>query len=295
MIMSAQIIEGRIVADEVYKQLSLEINTLKIKGIVPRLVVILVGDDPASIVYVGNKQKACENNGILSETIKLDASISEADLVQCIEKTNRNKSVHGILVQLPLPPHIAPDNIIPFISPDKDVDGIHPINRGKLSAGQDCYLPCTPAGIQRMLLHYGYSPEGKHVVVIGRSAIVGMPFAIMMMQKKQGANATVTLCHTGSGDLRPLTLQADILVAAIGKPNTIKADMVKTGAVVIDVGTNRVEDRTKAKGYRLVGDVEFDSVKEVAASISPVPGGVGPMTIAMLLANTVKAAKALAF
>jgi methylenetetrahydrofolate dehydrogenase (NADP+) / methenyltetrahydrofolate cyclohydrolase len=294
MVMSAQIIDGRVVADVVYRQLSMEINALKIKGIIPRLVVILVGDDPASIVYVGNKQKACENNGILSETIKLDASISEADLVQCIEKTNHNKSVHGILVQFPLPPHIAADSIIPFISPDKDVDGIHPINRGKLSAGQDCYLPCTPAGIQRLLLHYGYSPEGKHVVVIGRSAIVGMPFAIMMMQKKNGANATVTLCHTGSGDLRPLTLQADILVAAIGKPNTIKADMVKTGAVVIDVGTNRVQDRTKAKGYRLVGDVEFDSVKEVAAAISPVPGGVGPMTIAMLLANTVKAAKALA-
>lgn len=290
--MSAQILDGRAVADEVYRQLSLEIAELKSANIKPQLVVYLVGDDPASIIYVGNKQKACEKIGILSQTVKLDASIGEDELVQLIEKSNQNKSVHGILVQLPLPSHITADKIIAAISPDKDVDGIHPVNKGKLSAGQDCYLPCTPAGIQRLLLHYGHSPEGRHVVVIGRSAIVGMPFAIMMMQKKKGANATVTLCHTGSGDLRPFTLQADILVAAIGKPHTIKADMVKKGAIVIDVGTNRVEDLTKTKGYRLVGDVEFESVKEIAAAISPVPGGVGPMTIAMLLVNTVKAAKA---
>jgi len=289
--MAAQIIDGRIVAEQVYKDLAHDIASLKEKGVYPRLSVVLVGDDPASATYVGNKQKACEKNGIMSDTLHFDARISEFRLLDVITELNQDRSVHGILVQLPLPTHLSPDRIIEAISPDKDVDGIHPVSRGRLSSGLDCFLPCTPAGIQRLLLYYNHSPEGKHVVVVGRSGIVGMPFAIMMMQKKAGANATVTVCHTGSGDLEPFTTQADILIAAAGKANIIQAGMVKPGAIVIDVGTNRIEDPSKPKGYRLAGDVDFDRVKDIAGAISPVPGGVGPMTIAMLLVNTVKAAR----
>ncbi len=290
--MSAQLLDGRETASRIYRELDEKIQDLKNRGTMPHLSVVLVGEDPASKIYVGHKQKACEKIGISSETILLNTDTPEKQLLNRIKILNNDKAVHGILVQMPLPSHISPDSIIEAIDPAKDVDGFHPVNRGRLAVGQDCFLPCTPAGIQQLLLRYGYSPEGKHVVVIGRSSIVGMPMAMMMFQKKKGANATVTICHTGSGDLKPYARQADILVAAVGRENVITADMVKPGAVVIDVGMNRVEDATKKRGYRLCGDVDFEKVKDIAAAITPVPGGVGPMTIAMLMSNTVKAAAA---
>jgi methylenetetrahydrofolate dehydrogenase (NADP+)/methenyltetrahydrofolate cyclohydrolase len=290
--MSAQIIDGKQTADTLLQKLEGEIRQLKQQDWTPGLSVILVGDDPASISYVGRKQKACEKIGIHSETIHLPAETSEQELLALLKKLNADPSVHGILVQLPLPKQISPLKVIETIIPEKDVDGLHPVNKGKLVAGEDCFWPCTPAGIQQLLLHYGFSPEGKHVVVVGRSGLVGMPFALMMMQKAKGANATVTVCHTGTTDLKKHTLLADILVVAAGRANTITAEMVRPGSVVIDVGTNRVDDPASPKGYRLIGDVDFESVKEVAGAITPVPGGVGPMTIAMLLYNTVKAAKA---
>lgn len=291
--MSAIIIDGKKTAEEIREQLRDKVVALAEKGCVPHLSVVLVGNDPASQVYVGMKQKACEQIGMSSETIKLEESTSEEYLLDLIAQLNENVKVHGILVQMPLPKHIDSNKIIEAIVPEKDVDGFHPVNRGRLAVGQDCFVPCTPAGMQELLIRYGHDPAGKHVVVVGRSSIVGMPFAIMMAQKKKGANATVTICHTGSGDLMPYTRQADILIAAAGRPGTITAGMVKEGVVVIDVGVNRVDDPESPKGYRLVGDVDFEGVKEKAAAITPVPGGVGPMTIAMLLKNTVKAAQQL--
>jgi methylenetetrahydrofolate dehydrogenase (NADP+)/methenyltetrahydrofolate cyclohydrolase len=288
---SAQIIDGKQIAQEIYSELSDELENLKSSGCTPHLTVILVGDDPASAVYVGMKQKACEKHGLGSQTIRLPAETSEAELLGHIEKLNNTPSVHGILVQLPVPKHISPARVIEAISPEKDVDGLHPVNKGKLASGEECLMPCTPAGIQQMLIRSGFDPKGKHVVIVGRSGLVGLPFALMMIQKKQGANATVTVCHTGSGDLQPYTRAADIIVAAAGRPQVITADMVKPGCVVIDVGTNKVEDASRPRGYRWVGDVDFDNIKEKALAISPVPGGVGPMTIAMLMHNTVKAAR----
>ena len=273
--------------------MKLKVDSLKEKGCTPHLSVVLVGEDPASKVYVGMKQKACDNIGMSSETIKLDVDTTEEYILDLVEKLNNNDKVHGILVQMPLPKHISSSKVIETIRPDKDVDGFHPVNRGRLAIGEDCFVPCTPAGMQELLLKYGFDPSGKHVVVVGRSGIVGMPFSVMMAQKRKGANATVTICHTGSSDLKSYTTQADILVAAAGRPKTITADMVKDGVVVIDVGVNRVDDPESTKGYRLVGDVDFEPVKEKAAAITPVPGGVGPMTIAMLLKNTIKAAESL--
>ena len=289
--MSAVIIDGKKTAAEIKDQLKVKIDKLKAKGCVPNLTVVLVGEDPASKSYVGMKQKACEKIGMSSETIKLDESTTQEYLLDLIDQLNNNDKVHGILVQMPLPKHIDSSAVIEAIMPEKDVDGFHPINKGRLAFGEDCFVPCTPAGIQELLIRWGYDPAGKHVVVVGRSGLVGMPFSVMMAQKKKGANATVTICHTGTGDLTPYTKQADILIAAAGRPNTITADMVKDGVVVIDVGTNRVDDPESPKGYKLVGDVDFENVKEKAAAISPVPGGVGPMTITMLLVNTVKAAE----
>jgi methylenetetrahydrofolate dehydrogenase (NADP+) / methenyltetrahydrofolate cyclohydrolase len=289
--MSAIIIDGKKTAAKIKEQLKFKVDLLKQKGCIPHLSVVLVGEDPASKVYVGMKQRASEKLGMSSETIKLDENTTEEYLLKLVDRLNKDDKVHGILVQMPLPKQIDSSKVIEAIRPEKDVDGFHPVNRGRLVSGEDCFVPCTPAGMQELLLDYGFDPAGKHVVVVGRSGLVGMPFFIMMAQKKKGANATVTICHTGSGDLKPFTQQADILIAAAGRPNTITADMVKDGVVVIDVGVNRVDDLTAEKGYRLAGDVDFESVKEKAAAITPVPGGVGPMTIAMLLKSTIKAAE----
>ncbi len=289
--MQVTIIDGNKTAAKIRAELAREIEVLKTKKCFPRLEVILVGEDPASKVYVGMKQKDCEKVGILGQTTYLPESTSEAELLQLVQTFNNDDEVHGILVQLPLPKQISEKKVIETISPDKDVDGFHPVSRGKLLAGEDCFVPCTPAGMQELLKEYNIDPKGKHVVVVGRSNIVGKPFAVIMMQKQPWANATVTVCHTGSGDLKPYTTQADILVAAAGRPNVLTADMIKPGAVVIDVGVNRVDDDSVERGYRLVGDVDYQAALEVVSAITPVPGGVGPMTRAMLLKNTVTSAK----
>ena len=289
--MSAIIIDGKKVAEGIQTELSAETAALKERGVFPRLEVILVGDNPSSKAYVGMKQKSCEKVGIRSTTTHLPKETTEHELLEWIARFNADDAVHGILVQLPLPPQISEKSILEEILPEKDVDGFHPINRGKLAAGEDTFVPCTPAGMQELLKAYNFNPAGKHLVVVGRSGIVGLPFAVLMMQKKPWANATVTVCHTGSGDLTRYTRQADILAVAAGRPNTVTGDMIKPGAVVIDVGVNRVDDPSTERGYRLVGDVDFESAKEAAGAITPVPGGVGPMTIAMLLKNTVLSAK----
>ena len=290
--MSAVIIDGNKTAQDVRSEAALGVADLQAKhGIVPGLAVILVGDDPASAVYVRNKGRACEEVGILSETIRLPGQVAQEDLLGKVMELNDDPRVHGILVQLPLPPHLDERAIILALDPDKDVDGLHPVNMGRLMQGEPVFVPCTPGGIQQLLLRSGNSPEGKHLVVCGRSDIVGKPIAMLMMQKREGANATVTVCHTGTRDLPEVTRTADILVAAMGRARAVTADMVREGAVVIDVGINRVEDSTRQRGYRMEGDVDFQGVSEKAAAITPVPGGVGPMTVAMLLLNTLKAAR----
>ena len=289
--MTAQIISGKELSKEIRAELKDEVEQLKEKGITPGLAVILVGEDPASQVYVRNKGKACEKLGIHEVTETLPADTSEEDLLALVEKFNKDPTFHGILVQLPLPKHIDDSKVLYAIDPKKDVDGFHPVNVGKLMIGDPYFLPCTPHGIQEMLLRSGNDPARKHVVVVGRSNIVGKPIANILLQKKDGANATVTICHTGTDDIAKFTREADIVIAATGWPNTVTADMVKDGVVVIDVGVNRVDDPSKERGYRLVGDVDFEGIKEKAAAISPVPGGVGPMTITMLMKNTVRAAK----
>jgi methylenetetrahydrofolate dehydrogenase (NADP+)/methenyltetrahydrofolate cyclohydrolase len=261
-------------------------------GITPGLAVVLVGTDPASEVYVRMKGKAAEKAGFHSQQITLPADTSEAHLLGIIAGLNGDARVHGILVQLPLPQHINKERVLSAIAVDKDVDGFHPVNAGRLAIGDaDVLAPATPAGIIQMLLRNGYDPKGKHAVVVGRSTIVGKPVALLLLQDAPGGNATVTIAHSRTPDLPAITRQADILIAAVGRPEMIKRDMVKAGAVVIDVGTNRVDDPSSPKGYKLVGDVAFAEVAEVAAAISPSPGGVGPMTITMLLANTLKAAQ----
>jgi methylenetetrahydrofolate dehydrogenase (NADP+)/methenyltetrahydrofolate cyclohydrolase len=288
--MTAEIIRGAPVAEEIRAEVTARVKELKEqKGVTPGLTVVLVGDDPASISYVTGKSKACEETGIHEETIRLPADTSEADILSLVERLNNDPAVHGILVQLPLPKHVDENKVINAIKPEKDVDGFHPENVGKLLIGEPNFMPCTPAGIQQMLIRSGNNPEGKHVVICGRSNIVGKPIAAILMQKAEGANATITMCHTGTKDMASLTRQADILIAAVGRPNVITADMVKDGVVVIDVGVNRVDDPSKKRGYRLVGDVDFEAVQEKAKAITPVPGGVGPMTITMLLVNTVRA------
>lgn len=260
-------------------------------GVVPGLVAVLVGEDPASAIYVRNKGIACEQAGMFSETINLPAETTQAELLELVGKLNVDDRFHGVLVQLPLPPQIEERAVIQSIDADKDVDGMHPMSTGLILEGNPRFLPATPAGVQQMLVRTGNDPSGKHVVIVGRSNIVGKPLAAMLMQKAPGANATVTVCHTGTKDIAALTRQADIVVAAVGKAHAITADMVKDGAVVIDVGINRVEDATRKSGYRLVGDVDYDAIIEKVSAITPVPGGVGPMTIAMLLANTLRAAQ----
>jgi len=284
------LIDGKKVAQDIRAELKTDIDKLKEdrRG-VPGLVTILVGEDPASQIYVRNKAKACDEVGIKTKTETPDASISEEELLSLIESYNKNKEYHGILVQLPLPKHINEDKVIEAISPKKDVDGFHPVSVGNMVIGKDAFRSCTPAGIQELLARYNIETKGKHFVVLGRSNIVGKPIANIMLQKKEFANSIVTVCHSAAKNISEYTRQADILVAAIGSPEFVRANMVKEGVVVVDVGINRVEDSTRPKGYRLVGDVMFDEVSEKASFITPVPGGVGPMTIAMLLKNTYEA------
>jgi methylenetetrahydrofolate dehydrogenase (NADP+)/methenyltetrahydrofolate cyclohydrolase len=291
-IMAAQLIKGREISKQIREEITKEIKALKEKqGLTPGLATILVGDDPGSKVYVGQKEKACNNLGIYSERTDIPADSSEAVLLDMVKKFNNDPKIHGILVQLPLPKHIDASKVIYEIEPDKDVDCFHPVNVGKLMIGTGRFLPCTPHGIMELLRRSGVSTDGKHAVVVGRSNIVGKPIANMMLQPPPGGNATVTLCHTGTRDLAAFTKMADILIVAVGRPRTITADMVKEGVVVIDVGVNRIGKTPEGKAI-LAGDVDFDSVQEKAAAITPVPGGVGPMTITMLMKNTVLAAKA---
>ena len=291
--MPAELIDGTRIARSVRDDVAREVTALRGRGITPGLTVILVGDDPASAVYVRSKGKACDEAGMASETIRLPATTSQEELLRHIDRLNADRMVHGILVQMPLPKHIDPDTVLRRMNPAKDVDGFHPINVGKLLIGEkDGFAPCTPAGVQEMLVRTGVDTRGMECVVIGRSNIVGKPMAALLMQDRTGANATVTICHRHTRNLAEHTRRADLVVAAAGRPGVLTRDMVKPGAVVIDVGINRVSDPVAKSGYRLVGDVEFDGVREVASFITPVPGGVGPMTIAMLLRNTVQAAAA---
>lgn len=289
--MTAKIIDGKQVALDIRAELKQEIAQLKQKGIVPGLGVILVGEDPASNSYVTAKEKACEEIGIYSDDNRLPASTSQEDLMALVRKMNADPKINGILVQLPLPKHLKESEVLLAIDPAKDVDGFHPINVGKMVIGERAFLPCTPHGVVQLLVRSGVKIDGAHVVVVGRSNIVGKPVANMLLQKQKYGNATVTICHTRTKDIGYFTRQADIVIAAAGCPNAIKADMIRDGAVVIDVGVNRVEDKTKKQGFRLVGDVDFDAIKDKASLITPVPGGVGPMTITMLLYNTVESAK----
>ena len=290
--MPAELIDGKQLSADVRAEVAQGVRELIASaGVTPGLAAVLVGDDPASAVYVRNKGRACEEVGMFSETFHLDAATSQDELIALVQRLNGDDRFHGILVQLPLPPGVDERAVIAALDPDKDVDGLHPLNGGRLMEGRPRFLPATPAGVQQMLLRTGHDPSGKHVVICGRSNIVGKPLALLLAQKAPGANATVTLCHTGTPDLGAMTRQADILVVAVGRPKTITADMVRDGAVVIDVGMNRVEDASTKSGYRLVGDVDFGPVSERASAITPVPGGVGPMTIAMLLVNTLRAAQ----
>jgi methylenetetrahydrofolate dehydrogenase (NADP+)/methenyltetrahydrofolate cyclohydrolase len=288
----ARILSGKELGEKMRQEMKIEVSALKQKhDLVPSLSVVLVGDDPASISYVKGKEKACAIVGINVTKHKFDADYPEDRLLKLISDMNQDPMIHGILVQLPLPRHINEEKVLYAIDPDKDVDGFHPINVGRLMIGAPGYIPGTPHGIQQMLLRNGIEIAGKHVVIVGRSNIVGKPLALLLIQKKTGANATVTICHTGTKNMGDITKQADILVVAAGRAHTVNADMVKQGAVVIDVGVNRVEDSSKKSGYRLIGDVEFEEVSAKASAISPVPGGVGPMTITMLLHNVIQAAK----
>ena len=290
--MKADLIEGKSISAEIKSEVADGVAEMKSRhGVVPGLAVVLVGDDPASAVYVRNKQQAAAEVGMIAEDVHLPADTEQSALLARMAEINSDDRFHGMLVQLPLPAHIDKSTVISSIDPDKDVDGLHPFNMGLLVVGRQRFVPATPGGIQQMLLRTGHDPEGKHVVVCGRSEIVGKPLTILLMQRQPGANATVTVCHTRTRDLQSITSQADILIAAIGRPRFITAEMVKEGAVVIDVGVNRVDAPERKRGYRLVGDVDFDGVSEKVAAISPVPGGVGPMTIAMLLHNTLKAAR----
>ena len=289
--MTAKIIDGKEISRQVKDELKPRIAALAQKDIVPGLSVIIVGEDPASMSYVKSKGKACEKLGIRSETIMLPVSTSQEDLLAVIDKLNMDSKVHGILVQVPLPEQIDESAVLESINPKKDVDGFSPVNMGRLLAGEECFRPATPAGIMELLARSKIDPEGKHAVVLGRSNIVGKPMAALLMQKAQGANATVTVCHSRTRNLGDITRQADILIVAVGSPNFVQGHMVKPGAVVIDAGIHRLDTIGSEKGYMLVGDVLFKEVKEVAGAITPVPGGVGPMTIAMLMQNTVIAAE----
>lgn len=287
----AKLIDGRALAERIRADVAVESAALAARGVTPGLSVVLVGDDPASAVYVGAKEKASREAGMAGDTIRLPVDTTQAQLLAVVERLNGDPRVHGILVQMPLPRQIDPDTVIRHIRPDKDVDGFHPVNVGKLLIGHtDGFAPCTPAGVQRMLMEYGVETRGAEVVVIGRSTIVGKPMAALLMQPGAGGDATVTVCHSRTRDLADHTRRADILIVAAGRARMVTTDMVKPGAVVIDVGMNRIPDASTKSGTRLVGDVDFEGVRRIASLITPVPGGVGPMTIAMLLHNTVRAA-----
>jgi len=288
--MSAKIIDGKQLAQNLRAEIAAGVAELKAtKGVTPGLAVILVGDNPASISYVTAKEKACSESGMYSREILLPAETTEEELVKLVKDLNVDPAIHGILVQLPVPKHIREKAVIDAIAPEKDVDGFTPINVGKMVIGEKCFLPCTPHGIIKLIEFSGMDIKGKHAVVIGRSNIVGKPVAILLARKE--TNATVTICHTGTPDVGAFTRTADIVVVAAGRPNTLRGDMLKPGAVVIDVGVNRIPDATKPKGFRLAGDADYDSCAAVAGAITPVPGGVGPMTITMLLWNTLESAK----
>ena len=290
--MPAELIDGTEIARAMRAELAPQIAELKAKGVTPGLAVVLVGDNPASEVYVRMKGKACEEAGLYSETVKLPATATEAELIAVIDRLNADPRIHGMLVQLPLPRQIDTNRALHRIRPCKDVDGFHPENVGKLAGGDPtAFRPATPYGVQQMLVRSGVEVKGAHAVIVGRSTIVGRPMAALLLQDGPGGNATVTVCHSRTRDLPAVTRLADILIVAMGKPRFVTADMIRPGAVVIDVGVNRVADASAKRGYRLVGDVDFEPARAVAAAITPVPGGVGPMTITMLLYNAVQAAR----
>ncbi len=289
--MQSDLIDGKLISQLIKDEVREQTAALRAQqNVIPGLAFMLVGEDPASQTYVASKERACEYCGFHSTTLRLPESTSEEEILGRIDTWNIDPDIHGILVQLPLPKHVNEDRVIEAISPRKDVDGFHPISVGKLVIGQECYLPCTPAGIQELMIRSGVETAGKHVVIVGRSNIVGKPIANILLQKAAGANAIVTVTHSAAKDISIYTRQADILIVATGRVNTVTADMVKDGVVVIDVGINRVNDESRPKGYRIVGDVDFEGVREKASMITPVPGGVGPMTIAMLMKNTYQAA-----
>lgn len=288
--MAATIIDGQAIAQDIRHEVQSEVDRLRGAGVEPGLAVVLVGNNPASVSYVRGKTRDAIEVGMRSETIHLSEETSQEELLTLVRDLNEDGRWHGILVQLPLPPQINERAVISALAPEKDVDGLHPVNVGRLFRGEPAFLPCTPHGVKQMLVRSGYDPAGKHVVICGRSNLVGKPLAGLLMQKAPGANATVTVCHTGTPDIGRFTREADIVVAAMGRPKTLTADMVQDGAIVIDVGINRIADPTKKSGSRLVGDVDYEPVAARAAAITPVPGGVGPMTRALLLYNTVIAA-----
>lgn len=288
--MSAKIIDGKLLAANLRAEIAAGVEKLKAeKGVTPGLAVILVGENPASVSYVTAKEKACVEAGMYSREIRMAADIKESELLDTIAELNADPAIHGILVQLPLPKGFDEKKVINAIAPEKDVDGFTPVNVGRMLIGEKCFLPCTPHGIIKLIEFSGMDLNGKSAVVIGRSNIVGKPVAVLLSRKE--TNATVTLCHTGTKDVAKFTREADVVVVAAGRPNTLSGDMLKAGAVVIDVGVNRIPDETKPKGFRLVGDADFESCAAVASAITPVPGGVGPMTITMLLWNTLEAAR----
>ncbi|MGE3077023.1 MAG: bifunctional 5,10-methylenetetrahydrofolate dehydrogenase/5,10-methenyltetrahydrofolate cyclohydrolase [Dehalococcoidia bacterium] len=293
--MTAQLIDGTQIAADIRAEVAGRTAALVARGVTPGLAVILVGEDPGSVSYVAGKAKACAEVGIFSETFRLPDTVSQDELFGLVRQLNADPRFHVILPQLPVPPHIDELAYVDCISAPKDADGLHPVNLGRLLRGElSGAIPCTPHGVMELLARTGNDPAGKHVVVVGRSTLVGRPLAVLLSNKAKGANATVTICHTGTPDIGRHTREADIVVIAAGRPNTLTADMVREGAVVIDVGTNRIDDPSRKRGWRLVGDSDFPALKEKAAWITPVPGGVGPMTIAMLLVNTVRAAEAAA-
>jgi methylenetetrahydrofolate dehydrogenase (NADP+) / methenyltetrahydrofolate cyclohydrolase len=289
----AELIDGKRIAALLMEETAAETAALRARGVHPRLAVVLVGEDPASQQYVRNKAKACASAGIESETVLLPADISQEALLGRIDALNRDRSVHGLLVQIPLPGHLQERSVVEAVAPEKDVDCFHPVNVGRLviEGNEDGFLPCTPAGILELLVRSGNPPAGKRVVIVGRSNLVGKPLAVLLMRKGPRGDATVTVCHSRTPDLAEVTRTADILVSAVGKPDLIRGDMIRPGAVVIDVGTNRIFDPESPKGHRWAGDVRFEEAERVAGAITPVPGGVGPMTIAMLLRNTLTACR----
>jgi len=288
----ARIIDGAAVGDAMRTELQRDIRALGARGVTPGLAAVLVGDDPASATYVRMKGKACDEAGLYHETIRLAKETTEAELLALVERLNADHKIHGILVQLPLPKQINTQRVLHRVSPEKDVDGFHPENVGKVSIGDPTgFRPATPYGVQQLLVRSGVETTGSHVVIVGRSTIVGRPMAALLLQDGPGGNATVTVCHSRTRDIKSVTRQADILIVAIGKAEFVTGEMIKPGAVVVDVGVNRMDDPSLKKGYRLVGDVQFEEAKKVAGAITPVPGGVGPMTITMLLYNTVQAAR----